>query len=114
PFLVEAHTYRIEAHTNADDASRYRDEAEVERWLAADPLSRLEKHLRDTGGLTDSDIEAAQAEAEGLAADLRARMSSEPRLDPLALFDHVYATPTPQLAEQQDLLAGELKAQEGS
>ncbi|MGH8825730.1 MAG: thiamine pyrophosphate-dependent enzyme, partial [Jiangellaceae bacterium] len=27
PFVVEAHTYRVEAHTNADDASRYRDDA---------------------------------------------------------------------------------------
>ena len=37
PYLVEAHTYRIEAHTNADDATRYRDADEVTRWAAADP-----------------------------------------------------------------------------
>ena len=30
PTLIEAVTYRVEAHTNADDASRYRDAAEVE------------------------------------------------------------------------------------
>ena len=29
PVLVEAHTYRMDAHTNADDATRYRDEDEV-------------------------------------------------------------------------------------
>ena len=35
PSLVEAHTYRMEAHTNADDASRYRDDDEVAAWLSA-------------------------------------------------------------------------------
>ncbi|GAA0641976.1 pyruvate dehydrogenase (acetyl-transferring) E1 component subunit alpha [Kutzneria viridogrisea] len=113
PFLVEAHTYRLEAHTNADDATRYRDQEEVRGWLAADPLPRLEKHLRDVGALTDEDVRAAQEEGERLAADLRQRMNADPHLDPMSLFDHVYAVPTPQLAEQRDLLATELKAQEG-
>jgi 2-oxoisovalerate dehydrogenase E1 component alpha subunit len=113
PFLIEAHTYRIEAHTNADDATRYRNSAEVDRWLDADPLARLEKHLRTLGALTDEDVAAAQAEGEQLAADLRSRMNADPHLDPMTLFDHVYARPTTQLVEQRDLLATELKAQEG-
>ena len=46
PYLVEAHTYRMEAHTNADDASRYRDAAEVEAWRDRDPVARLETYLR--------------------------------------------------------------------
>ena len=29
PLLVEAHTYRMQAHTNADDATRYRQDSEV-------------------------------------------------------------------------------------
>ena len=113
PFLIEAHTYRIEAHTNADDATRYRNSEEVDRWLDADPLSRLEKHLRGIGALTDEDVAEARAEGERLAADLRSRMNADPHLDPMALFDHVYARPTTQLVEQRDLLATELKAQEG-
>ncbi len=39
PVIVEAHTYRIDAHTNADDATRYRDSSEVEQWLGRDPLA---------------------------------------------------------------------------
>jgi 2-oxoisovalerate dehydrogenase E1 component alpha subunit len=113
PFLVEAHTYRIEAHTNADDATRYRNSEEVDRWLDADPLARLEKHLRGIGALTDQDVADARADGERLAADLRGRMNAEPHLDPMTLFDHVYARPTTQLVEQRDLLATELKAQEG-
>ncbi|WP_060879804.1 pyruvate dehydrogenase (acetyl-transferring) E1 component subunit alpha [Streptomyces scabiei] len=108
PFLVEAHTYRMDAHTNADDATRYRDADEVERWRAADPLIRLETYLRARGALTDQDIAAVGEEAEELAAELRAGMNAETVGDPLELFDHVYAELTPQLREQRALLAAEL------
>jgi len=93
PFLVEAHTYRIDAHTNADDATRYRDQAEVERWRAADPVLRLEKLLRGRGILTDADVAADRAAAEEFAAGFRDSMNSEPALDPRELFAHVYAEP---------------------
>ena len=46
PTLVEAHTYRIAAHTNADDATRYRSQDEVDGWAARDPLLRLQSYLR--------------------------------------------------------------------
>src|SRR6202034_4178650 len=55
PPLIEALTYRIEAHTNADDAGRYRDDAEVQAWLARDPLTRLAAYLRGRGLLDDAD-----------------------------------------------------------
>ena len=54
PTLIEAVTYRVEAHTNADDAARYRPDAEVQAWLARDPLRRLEAYLRGRGLLDDS------------------------------------------------------------
>jgi pyruvate dehydrogenase E1 component alpha subunit len=110
PFLVEAHTYRVEPHTNADDASRYRDGAEVEAWLARDPIARLETYLRGAGLLDDDTVEAVRAEAEAYAADLRDRMNAEPVVDPLSLFDHVYARPTPQLLEQREQVRAELAA----
>jgi pyruvate dehydrogenase E1 component alpha subunit len=113
PFLVEAHTYRMEAHTNADDATRYRDADEVRRWSAADPLARLETYLTGRGLLTEDTVTAAHSEAEELAADLRDRMNTDVEPDLLELFDHVFAEPTPQLREQRDVLAAELAAQEG-
>jgi len=110
PFLVEAHTYRMEAHTNADDAGRYRDGAEVEAWLGRDPLHRLREYL-SAEGLLDAGTEAAFArEAEELAADLRVRMGEEPTTDPADLFEHVYATPTPQLLQQRAQVLAELDA----
>jgi pyruvate dehydrogenase E1 component alpha subunit len=113
PFLVEAHTYRLEPHTNADDATRYRDAAEVDAWLGRDPIARLEAYLRTTGALDDDAVEAVHAEAEAGAADLRTRMNTEPAVDPLSLFDHVYAQPTPQLLEQREQVRAELAAAAG-
>ena len=71
PTLIEAITYRIEAHTNADDASRYRDDAEVQHWLARDPIDRLQKYLLATGELPDFSAEAEEfaASAEGRSFD---------------------------------------------
>ncbi len=108
PTLIEALTYRIEAHTNADDASRYRDSAEVESWRARDPLARLRAYLLDRELLTDAEIAAIEAEAETAAASLRARMNVDVELDPADLFRHVYATPTAELTRQAAELAAEL------
>lgn len=107
PFLIEAHTYRLEAHTNADDATRYRDADEVEAWTARDPIARLQTYLVDQGHLDSARIEEVTAEAEERAADLRHRMSEEPQVDPRDLFTHVYAEPTPQLHEQAAMVAAE-------
>jgi pyruvate dehydrogenase E1 component alpha subunit len=109
PFLVEAHTYRMDGHTNADDPGRYRDDDEVQQWGAADPLERLQTYLRGTGTLTEQDVDAARATAEQRAADLRTRMAVESPPDPFELFEHVYAKPTPQLKEQRHQLTAELK-----
>ncbi|GAA4712011.1 pyruvate dehydrogenase (acetyl-transferring) E1 component subunit alpha [Phytohabitans rumicis] len=108
PFLVEAHTYRMDAHTNADDATRYRAAAEVDEWRRRDPVARLEAYLRGRGALTDADASEIAAEAEEYAAALRARMNADPDLTPTDLFDHVYAEPTPQLREQRATLLAEL------
>jgi pyruvate dehydrogenase E1 component alpha subunit len=111
PFLVEAHTYRMDAHTNADDATRYRSESEVDLWRKRDPIARLEAYLRKRGALTDADAAAVAAEAEELAASLRTRMNADPVLNPTDLFDHVYGEPTPQLREQRAGLLEELAAE---
>ncbi len=111
PTLVEAITYRVDAHTNADDATRYRGEAEVETWRGHDPIELLERELTGRGLLDEEARRAAREDAEALAADLRARMNQDPVLDPMDLFAHVYAEPTPQLREQRAQLRAELEAE---
>jgi 2-oxoisovalerate dehydrogenase E1 component alpha subunit len=112
PTLIEAMTYRIEAHTNADDATRYRERSEVTDWLARDPLIRLERYLRAINRLDDTGADALAAEAERQACELRERMNSDVEHDPAELFDHVYAEPTAALRAQQAALIAELAAAE--
>jgi pyruvate dehydrogenase E1 component alpha subunit len=110
PTLIEALTYRIEAHTNADDATRYRGQDEVDGWLARDPLARIRQHLLARGLLDEPAIAALDAEAEAEAAALRQRMNADRGHDPADLFRHVYAEPTPHLRGQQQELSAELAA----
>ncbi|MHC5259116.1 pyruvate dehydrogenase (acetyl-transferring) E1 component subunit alpha [Streptomyces sp. UC4497] len=111
PTLVEAVTYRMDAHTNADDATRYRTDAEVEMWRAHDPVLLLERELTARGLIDEDGIRAVRDGAEEQAAELRARMNQDPTLDPMDLFGDVYAEQTPQLREQAALLRAELDAE---
>jgi pyruvate dehydrogenase E1 component alpha subunit len=108
PTLIEAVTYRMEAHTNADDATRYRSSAEVQQWLARDPLARLETYLRSSGALDDEGAAAVAAEAEAFADGVRTRMNADVAPAPDDLFEHVYATLTPALRRQREQLRSEL------
>jgi 2-oxoisovalerate dehydrogenase E1 component alpha subunit len=114
PVLVEAVTYRLEAHTNADDAGRYRSSEEVAGWQQRDPLTLLERGLREAGLLTDQDVQEAATAAEDLADRMRTLFHVKPELDPMSLFTHVYAEPTLQLREQAAQLTAELAAEAAS
>ncbi|WP_434621655.1 pyruvate dehydrogenase (acetyl-transferring) E1 component subunit alpha [Arthrobacter sp. A5] len=108
PSLIEAHTYRMQSHTNADDASRYRSDDEVRAWEPRDPLLRLRTYLSAAGLLTAAEEERIGAEAERVAAVLRDGLNVEVTVDPQDLFRFVYSEPTPQLLEQSDMLREEL------
>lgn len=111
PTLVEAVTYRLEAHTNADDATRYRAAGEVETWRAHDPVTLLERELRGRGLLDDKGAREVAESAERQAQDLRDRMNQDPQPDPMEMFTHVYARPTAQLRAQARQLRAELAAE---
>ncbi|NGN65425.1 pyruvate dehydrogenase (acetyl-transferring) E1 component subunit alpha [Streptomyces sp. A7024] len=114
PTLIEAITYRLDAHTNADDATRYRTDDEVTTWRGHDPIALVEQELTARGLLDDETAQAASEAAEKLAADMRERMHADAVLDPMELFEHVYAEPTPQLREQRAQLREELQAAQDS
>ncbi|QGV79570.1 pyruvate dehydrogenase (acetyl-transferring) E1 component subunit alpha [Streptomyces ficellus] len=111
PTLVEAVTYRIDAHTNADDATRYRGDGEVEAWRNHDPIRLLEHELTERGLLDEDGVRRAGEDAETMAARLRERMNADAPLDPMDLFAHVYAEQTAQLREQAAQLRAELDAE---
>jgi pyruvate dehydrogenase E1 component alpha subunit len=108
PSLIEAHTYRMQSHTNADDASRYRSDEEVRQWVPRDPLLRMNAYLTAAGALTGAVEEEMAAAAERVATVLRDGLNSEVEVDPQDLFRFVYTQPTPQLREQAEMLREEL------
>ncbi|MGW9414890.1 thiamine pyrophosphate-dependent enzyme [Arthrobacter cupressi] len=112
PLLVEANTYRMQAHTNADDDTRYRDNAEVSEWKAKDPLSRMDVYLRNRGLLDDDGAARITEHAEAVATQLREGLGEDVPVEPQNLFRYVFSSPTPQLQEQSALLADELAREE--
>ncbi|WP_461187561.1 pyruvate dehydrogenase (acetyl-transferring) E1 component subunit alpha [Arthrobacter sp. Z4-13] len=114
PLLIEANTYRMQAHTNADDDTRYRENSEVAEWRAKDPVNRMRTYLTDRGLLDSAGETRILEHAEAVAAQLREGLSEDVPVDPQELFRHVFSTPTPQLKEQSALLADELAREAAS
>jgi pyruvate dehydrogenase E1 component alpha subunit len=108
PSLIEAVTYRMEAHTTADDPSRYRSASELAEWKARDPIARFETFLQSQELLDDALREEVEEEAKEVAARIRSEIADAPHGDPLELFEHVYADPPGRYAEQRALLEAEL------
>lgn len=112
PTLVEAVTYRMEAHTTSDDPTRYRSPEELERWAGSDPIDRFARLLENEGLLSDAARGAAEERAAAAAQRLRDAAVDAPALDPDELFAHVFIEPTAALLEQRDELRSELRGAE--
>jgi pyruvate dehydrogenase E1 component alpha subunit len=91
PTLIEAVTYRVGAHTTADDPRRYQPADEIEAWRNRDPLPRLRRYL-ERRRLWDDDAEH-EAVAAALARIDQAIAESE-------------AAPLPTLAEYSEAAGG--------
>ena len=101
PTLIEALTYRIGAHSTADDARRYRDDAEAERARAFDPISRYRTWLQAAGHADEATITAWELHADEEVAEIRAGViASEP---PPAdwMFEWTYADPPATFLRQR-------------
>ncbi|MXR52574.1 pyruvate dehydrogenase (acetyl-transferring) E1 component subunit alpha [Halovenus sp. WSH3] len=104
PSLIEAVMYRLGAHTTVDDPDAYREQAEVERWRAFDPIERYESFLRDRGLLDDESVDEIHSTVEDeVAAMIDEAEQADP--DPMAMFERPYETPTPRVQEQKEYLA---------
>jgi pyruvate dehydrogenase E1 component alpha subunit len=101
PTFIEAVTYRLADHTTADDARRYRDPKEVEAWVGKDPIIRLRKYLTAKGLWNDEKQRQLDEEAKVMVADVikAAETIAKPSTDDI--FDHVFATLTPELELQK-------------
>ncbi|WP_420792172.1 pyruvate dehydrogenase (acetyl-transferring) E1 component subunit alpha [Arthrobacter agilis] len=108
PSLIEAHTYRMQAHTNADDATRYRSADDVERWVPRDPVLRMRTYLTALNLLDGDGERSFSDQADSIAAAIRNGLNLEVEVNPAELFEYVYAEKTSQLREQAEQLREEL------
>jgi pyruvate dehydrogenase E1 component alpha subunit len=101
PVMIEAFTYRMDAHTTSDDPTRYRLADETEAWKMFDPIERVRVYLTRTGGADQAFFDSVQAEADELAARFRAFTVAMPTPGPERMFAHVYSAPHHQIEQQQ-------------
>lgn len=97
PKLIESVTYRMGAHTTADDPTKYRTAEDVAHWKARDPLDRYKTWLTAEGVADDDFYAEVDHETGSLAAELRQDVQD---LEPLPLeeiMDTVYAEPHRQV-----------------
>jgi pyruvate dehydrogenase E1 component alpha subunit len=104
PTLIEAVQYRFGAHTTADDPTVYRDEEEVERWKARDPIPRMETFLLETGRIDREGVEAVGDRVEEEVADAIDAAEAAPSPEPEEIFAHVYEGMPRRLEQQLDYL----------
>ena len=102
PTLVEAVTYRLGDHTTADDASRYRDDAEVSRHWPAEPIARLRHYLMNAGHWDKGNEEALLHECSSAVEQAADEYLATPAQPLSANFDYVYATAPAELIEQRE------------
>jgi pyruvate dehydrogenase E1 component alpha subunit len=100
PVLIEGYTYRLGAHTTADDPKLYRDETQVEAWLEKDPLIRLERYLQGKGLLNETDVEAVKEQTLAQAKKAFERTESEPDPSLDDTFGYTFSTLPPVLERQ--------------
>lgn len=82
PTLIECFTYRLDDHTTADDASRYRSKEEVESWKKKEPMIRLRLFLEKKGLWTKEYEESVAKKAQELVDSEIQKSEAYPPPDP--------------------------------
>jgi len=99
PSFIEALTYRMGAHTTADDPTKYRTDDEVAYWAERDPIIRYRTWL-ESRGASAAFFDEVEKEAADLSADVRRRTLELEAPTRETIFAHVYSEPHPLMTEQ--------------
>jgi pyruvate dehydrogenase E1 component alpha subunit len=100
PALIEAVSYRLSDHTTADDAGRYRNDAEVSRHWPEEPIVRLRAYLTHIAAWRREDEEKLLHECSEQVEAAAADYLAEPPQGREAMFDRTYAIMPADLVEQ--------------
>jgi len=108
--LIEALTYRMESHTTADEASRYRPEKDLEYWGRRDPIDRLRKFLVKKKLWSDVKEKALEEEIAAEVDGYVKAFEAMPDPEPEEIFDSMYAELPWYLKEQRAELLEEVQS----
>ncbi|NNE24421.1 MAG: pyruvate dehydrogenase (acetyl-transferring) E1 component subunit alpha, partial [Rhizobiales bacterium] len=101
PSLIEAITYRLSDHTTADDASRYRDDAEVSEQWKREPVRRLKTYLQAHANWSNDNEETLRSEIAALVDAAAEAYLQTPPPTAESMFDNLFADLPPALEEQR-------------
>lgn len=90
PAFLELSTYRQRGHFEPDDQA-YVDKAELQYWLARDPIHRQAERLKAQGLLDDGGLERLEGNVRERIVAALAFAQASPWPAPEALTRHVYA-----------------------
>jgi TPP-dependent pyruvate/acetoin dehydrogenase alpha subunit len=86
PSFIEARTYRIQGHFEAESfvlsGGSYRDEAEIEAWRQRDPIARYRGALIGAGTAGAAELDRIDADVAGQVADAVAYAEAGQPADP--------------------------------
>ncbi|MBI4019518.1 MAG: pyruvate dehydrogenase (acetyl-transferring) E1 component subunit alpha [Candidatus Aenigmarchaeota archaeon] len=104
PSLIECMTYRLADHTTADDATKYRNDAEVKAWEKKDPILRMERYMLANSLMHEGEFQAIREEARKDVDKAVSEAEAEPRQRPEDIFNYIYAEMPQNLKEQMEYM----------
>lgn len=111
PTLIEAVTWRYGAHTTADDPTKYRNQEESEKRREFDPVTRVEKFMKNYGYWDEEWVENQKQLVEEEINQAVIEMEAMPSPNVSDLFDHIFAEPTWTIQEQKNAYLTHLRGE---
>ncbi|WP_122089320.1 thiamine pyrophosphate-dependent dehydrogenase E1 component subunit alpha [Halalkalicoccus subterraneus] len=96
PTFIEAETYRFHGHFEGDE-ELYREDDEVERWEARDPIDSFAERLMDRGELTDDGFEELTKEAKSTIEEALEYALDAEEPTPQEAYDDMFGADVPEL-----------------
>jgi pyruvate dehydrogenase E1 component alpha subunit len=93
PSFIEAHTYRIHGHIEAEKSflkSSYREIAEIDEWRERDPVQGFKNYLQGERIADQGEIDGLEVEIADIVADAARFAEAEEPADPELVFDLMF------------------------
>jgi pyruvate dehydrogenase E1 component alpha subunit len=100
PALLVLKTYRMMGHSSSDDPTRYRDQAEVDRWQKSDPIRRYSRFLERRGVIQDGELARLEAELYSQIDSVVHEQEAAAPMSLRSLVEDVYASVPRHLRRQ--------------